>query len=155
VEVSGLTGHETILGSYKPPYNDIKAGKLVADGNQNHWLRDLLERHERGIIVCGPNVPIESVGTVPWLSAQTGYPYFADSLSNVRYGYFYDGMSHLPIASYETFLQGALNELNPDIVIRFGDEPVSKWLNNYLSSIQPTWHIHISEQGSWVDSHHM
>ncbi|MCP4361426.1 MAG: 2-succinyl-5-enolpyruvyl-6-hydroxy-3-cyclohexene-1-carboxylate synthase, partial [Chloroflexi bacterium] len=44
---------------------------------------------------------------------------------------------------------------SPEIIIRFGAVPVSKWLNVYLDQISPAVRLHIRESGVWADdSHH-
>jgi 2-succinyl-5-enolpyruvyl-6-hydroxy-3-cyclohexene-1-carboxylate synthase len=40
------------------------------------------------------------------------------------------------------------------VILRFGTVPTSKWLNRYLNSFDPAYHIHVRESGSWADQEH-
>lgn len=111
-------------------------------------LVGIIEQHERGIIVCGTNCPNGVFPTaVNRLAQRSGYPIFADPLSGVR---FED--DHM-IGGYETFLKNTDLE-PPDVVIRFGAVPTSKWLNDYLSSNAIQEYIQVSVDGVWSDDLH-
>jgi 2-succinyl-5-enolpyruvyl-6-hydroxy-3-cyclohexene-1-carboxylate synthase len=43
---------------------------------------------------------------------------------------------------------------DPDVVLRFGDLPTSKFLNDYLNQIQPKYRIHFAGDGVWADDSH-
>lgn len=118
-------------------------------------LAQWFARYERGIIVCGPNCPgdgfEEAVTTFALLS---GYPLFADPLSGVRFG---SEKSELVVGGYEVGLTGGRKPEweAPDIVIRFGSVPTSKWLNQYLSDIDPAVRLHVRSSGVWADDSHL
>jgi 2-succinyl-5-enolpyruvyl-6-hydroxy-3-cyclohexene-1-carboxylate synthase len=110
--------------------------------------------HPRGLIICGPRCPGgEFPQAVAALSRRTGYPIMADALSGLRYGAWVEGTA--VVSQYETFLQSDPDWLEPEVVIRFGAVPVSKWLNDYLGRIRPTYRIHIRENGVWADDSHL
>jgi 2-succinyl-5-enolpyruvyl-6-hydroxy-3-cyclohexene-1-carboxylate synthase len=77
----------------------------------------------------------------------------ADALSGLRYGEWVDGTA--VISQYETFLQSDPGWPEPEVVIRFGAVPVSKWLNDYLGRIRPAYRIQIRENGVWADDSHL
>jgi 2-succinyl-5-enolpyruvyl-6-hydroxy-3-cyclohexene-1-carboxylate synthase len=55
------------------------------------------------------------------------------------------------ISGYETFLQYDPGWSKPEIIVRFGAVPTSKWLNDYLDKINPALRLHIRENGVWAD----
>lgn len=112
-------------------------------------LAALLERHERGVIVCGPRGPGGAFGDlVSELARRSGYPVLADGISGVRFGY------PAILGAYETFLFGAHTMPAPEIVVRFGAVPTSKWLNQYLDTAAPPVVIHVRADGAWADDSH-
>jgi 2-succinyl-5-enolpyruvyl-6-hydroxy-3-cyclohexene-1-carboxylate synthase len=87
-----------------------------------------------------------------------GYPVLADPLSGVRFGAWVgDGADDGVISTaYESFLtQNQDPPLPaPQIIIRFGQVPTSKWLNSYLSRQITAVRLHIRENGVWADDTH-
>jgi len=117
-------------------------------------LAELIDTHERGLIVCGPRCPGgDFPDAVAALSRQSGYPLLADPLSGVRFGPWVSGAA--VCSSYETFMQARLEWPDSELIVRFGALPVSKWLNSYLSRCQPRRRIHIRENGVWADDSHL
>jgi len=130
-------------------------GDLLPTAAQVDEVVSILNRHERGLIVCGPNCPGASFPeAVAALAEATGYPILADPLSGVRFGR--AAQTGLLCGGYESYLQGGKAPwAAPDVVIRFGAVPTSKWLNSYLSNNPPTHLIHIRENGVWADDLHL
>ncbi|MCC6802304.1 MAG: 2-succinyl-5-enolpyruvyl-6-hydroxy-3-cyclohexene-1-carboxylate synthase, partial [Anaerolineae bacterium] len=110
----------------------------------------------RGIIVCGPDHPDETFPLeLAYFAHTIGYPILADPLSGLRFGDFEAEDERLiAIGGYETFLNGVAPE-SPDVVIRFGQAPTSKWLNEYLERAQPKHYVQVSESGVWADDLHL
>lgn len=111
----------------------------------------LIDRFERGLIVCGTNCPGGHFPqAVAALAAQIGYPLLAEPSSGLRFGaHVHEGV----IAAYETFL--SLADVPPcDVVIRFGDVPTSKWLNETLERAGEAGYVHVSADGVWADDLH-
>jgi 2-succinyl-5-enolpyruvyl-6-hydroxy-3-cyclohexene-1-carboxylate synthase len=52
-------------------------------------------------------------------------------------------------------MNGSPIEQSPEVVIRFGNVPTSKWLNQYLTTIAPEFHLHIKHDGEWSDDSHL
>ncbi len=112
-------------------------------------IASIFERHERGLIVCGPRCPGGAFGEmVSELSRRTGYPALVDGVSGVRFGY--PGV----IGGYEAFLSGEHGFPPPEVVLRFGAVPTSKWLNQYLDAAAPPVVIHVRASGVWADDSH-
>lgn len=115
------------------------------------WTRPLLEpapeavaalaerlSGRRGVIVCGPGgYPPGFPGAVAALAAGLGVPVLADPLSNLRCG------AHersRVLTRYDAFLRRAafLRDARPDWVLRFGDLPVSRALQDWLGGLDGT-----------------
>ena len=110
-------------------------------------LTRIVAHYERGLIVLGP-YPDSGGQAVLQLGKQLSYPVLADPLSLMRFNY-----GSLVFGGYETFLNVAPPE-SPDVVIRFGQVPTSKWLNAYLEHARPKHFIQVSEGGAWADDLH-
>ena len=131
-------------------------GTLLPAREQIEQLTTLINQHERGIIVCGPRCPEDRFGTaVASLARACGYPIFADPISNVRFGE--HTTEAVIVSGYETWLTaGRTPEWEaPDVVIRFGAVPTSKWLNDYLQQIDPAVRLHVRASGVWADDTHL
>ncbi len=110
-------------------------------------LIDLINAHERGIIIAGTNIDPALAPDLHALAHQIGYPLFADPLSGARFGH------PNAIAAYETFLNGG-DLAAPDLIIRVGDMPTSKWLNAWIDTDAVQTYIHITPAGIWSDDQH-
>jgi 2-succinyl-5-enolpyruvyl-6-hydroxy-3-cyclohexene-1-carboxylate synthase len=131
----------------------IVHGETILTRSQQDHLAHLINQHERGLIICGPRCPGGNFAqAVTGLSQVSGYPILADALSSIRFGLHTSGT--VISGGYETYLQNNVNWPDPDVVIRFGAVPTSKWLNEYLTRIDAKHRIHIRESGIWADDSH-
>ena len=115
-----------------------------------------LNHFERGIIVCGPRCPGGGFPqAVASLATAAGYPIFADPLSGLRFGP--QASTASIISGYEGLLSGNRDPewAPPEIVIRFGQVPTSKWLNNWLGRLEPQVRLHVRGNGVWADDSHL
>ena len=77
------------------------------------------------LIICGEGLTENERNYLVDLAEKWESPIFADSLSNIRFGY----DSKVILSHYNFYL----NEFPiPDLIIRFGKKPISKLLNEYL-----------------------
>lgn len=144
------------------PRHRILQGCLTPTTEQVDELAALINRHEMGLIVVGPlRLHGESArkfaAALMALSQRSGYPILADPLSGVRFGYDQPDENARIVSSYETFLAAGVDAQSfdqPDVVIRFGAVPTSKWLNAYLDGIAPLHRVHVRENGVWADDNH-
>ncbi len=82
----------------------ITKGQLAPTRAQLGDLAETINRHERGLIVCGPRCPEGNFpAAVAGLSQISGYPILADPLSGVRWGRHVAGTA--VSGAYETYLQ--------------------------------------------------
>ena len=137
-----------------------ETGVLTPSPDQLNTLKNIISDHPNGLIVCGPRCPgSEFPQAVATLSKQAGYPIIADPISGLRFGPWVDEAT--VVSSYETFMQsknynffGKNCSFTPEVIIRFGAVPISKWLNSYLDQITPAHRIHIRSNGVWADDSH-
>ena len=148
----------------------VSIGILTPLNEQLNWLTAVLTQHPRGLIICGPRCPGgDFPAVVTTLSKQTGYPLLADPLSGMRFFNrrvrgerrdFEEGQQSVKsaksvdsflISGYETFMQQNIGWPEPEVIVRFGQVPTSKWLNAYLDKINPAIRLHIRENGVWAD----
>jgi 2-succinyl-5-enolpyruvyl-6-hydroxy-3-cyclohexene-1-carboxylate synthase len=138
------------LQSLSLSVSQISRGRIHPTPEQIGQLAAIIRQNERGLIVCGPRCPGgEFPEAVRQLSRVIGYPLLADPLSGLRFG--------VPesIGGYDTFLMGdGPGWPEPQVIIRFGQVPTSKWLNEYLDKITPSHRLHIRANGIWADDSH-
>ena len=139
---------------YAGAFTHMTRGVMIPSVEQIQTLVQIIENHERGIIVCGTRCPGgDFAAVVAQLSRRSSYPIFADPTSGVRFGEHVD--STAIIGAYDTFLSGkAAAWEEPDVVIRFGGVPTSNALNAYLDRNKPKHRILVSERGIWADDSH-
>ncbi len=148
----------------------ISHGSTILTRSQQEHLANLINKHERGLIICGPRCPGGNFAqAVTGLSQVSGYPILADALSGVRFGLHTNGA--VISGGYETYLQRKTSKVSStiktaqqvakpprfthaDVIIRFGAVPTSKWLNDYLTRTDILHRIHIRESGVWADDGH-
>ncbi|MBK8988686.1 MAG: 2-succinyl-5-enolpyruvyl-6-hydroxy-3-cyclohexene-1-carboxylic-acid synthase [Chloroflexi bacterium] len=137
------------------PKSEIRNPKseIILSRSQQEALTAVINHHERGLIVCGPRCPGGNFPqAVAGLSQISGWPILADPLSGVRFGLHSSGT--VISGGYETYMQGRLDWPEPEVILRFGAVPTSKWLNAYLERSQPAHRIHIRASGVWADDAH-
>ena len=135
--------------------SSIQRGVLVPTAEQIEEMVALVSDHEQGWIVCGPwagRPPYSLVDAVAELGRSTGYPVFADPLSGLRFGP-HTGTTPI-VGSYESFLQHSADFEAPQVVIRFGAVPTSKYLNAYLERTASALQVHVRSDGVWADDSH-
>lgn len=137
------------------PAVQMERGTIAPSPTQLDTITGIVQAHERGLIICGPNCPGDGFpNAVAALAQTTGYPILADPLSGVRFGEAVN--SGMVLGGYESYLRdGQVAGEAADVVIRFGVVPTAKWLNSYLEAQPPTHLIHIRENGIWADDLHL
>lgn len=107
-------------------------------------------KHKKGIIVCGAISSDGFADAVVELSKKLQYPILADPLSQLRSGT-HDGTNI--VDTYDTILRNeeAKKSLKPEVIIRFGAMPVSKFLLLFLKENQDALHFVIDGGGGWRD----
>ncbi|GGE78099.1 2-succinyl-5-enolpyruvyl-6-hydroxy-3-cyclohexene-1-carboxylic-acid synthase [Priestia taiwanensis] len=110
----------------------------------------LFTTYRKGLIVCGQQSDERLAEAMVLLSEKTGYPILADPLSGARSGG-HKG-DHI-VECYDTFLrsEAVVESLQPDIIIRFGDSPVSKAFSLYVQKHANALQLIVDEGAQWRD----
>jgi len=106
-------------------------------------LNATISEHQNGIIIAGGQTA-DFAGAIAELSVSVGYPVLAEARSGLR--------GKLGSMSAYEFYAERLPR--PDVILRFGDVPISKALNSFIANSQPKHFIHISADGVWADDSH-
>jgi 2-succinyl-5-enolpyruvyl-6-hydroxy-3-cyclohexene-1-carboxylate synthase len=107
----------------------------------------LLRDHPAGIVIAGVNA-LRTFSQIERFASSYGYPLFADAFSGLRFG------GQPVIGGYDTFLAEG-DSPRPDLIVRFGDLPLSKAMNQFIASSQPRHYLHFSTAGRWADDSHL
>jgi len=94
-------------------------------------LLGLIDTAKRGLLIVGPQEASELPELVVQLARLLGYPILADPLSQMRSGK--HDQSHI-LTSYDAFLRidAFTEQMQPEIVLRFGAMPTAKPVLTYL-----------------------
>ncbi|MCK6577066.1 MAG: 2-succinyl-5-enolpyruvyl-6-hydroxy-3-cyclohexene-1-carboxylic-acid synthase [Anaerolineae bacterium] len=129
----------------------VMRGTNAPSSEQISITARLIREYEKAVIVCGTNCPGgDFPRRIAALAAHLQIPLFAEPSSGVRY---LEDLHPLILGGYETFLN-KMNVPLPDLVIRFGDVPTSKWLNDMLEQSPSHAYLQISADGVWSDDLH-
>jgi 2-succinyl-5-enolpyruvyl-6-hydroxy-3-cyclohexene-1-carboxylate synthase len=129
----------------RPSYSRIRQiSTSFASSDEVTWLRKLISENERGVIICGGGLSAVAGSAIRRLAEAIGYPILAESYSHVRH--FHGGKG-----AYDHYISSAPK---PDVILRFGNMPISQTLNTFIASSHPKALIHISPDGEWSDDSH-
>jgi 2-succinyl-5-enolpyruvyl-6-hydroxy-3-cyclohexene-1-carboxylate synthase len=111
---------------------------------------------ERGVISCGPLSPGSAQqDAVVRLSRRLGWPILADPLSQQRRGPQVESASVLAHSDLWLRDEDVAAAFSPDLVLRFGDSPVSKALRKTFLKRPPAHWILIDPDGVFHDPDHI
>ncbi|HEY4428187.1 MAG TPA: 2-succinyl-5-enolpyruvyl-6-hydroxy-3-cyclohexene-1-carboxylic-acid synthase [Solirubrobacteraceae bacterium] len=139
-----LPGDETGREGGCPYVRRIPAAP--AGGADSAALGELLSRARRGVVVAGRHERGTPMGqAAAAFAAAAGWPLLADPMSGARRG-------PAAIAHYDALLRdGTLTaSLQPDLVLRLGDLPVSKPLRTWLAGTGAR-QVAVDPDGAWQD----
>ncbi len=136
-----------------PEVASVLVGVRRLDPGRISILRQHLFATARGIMVVGghphPNFNRELIA----LAERLGYPVLADPLSQLRS----DGRpSPLLITAYDAFLRNPeiWDWIRPEVIVRFGPMPVSKFLTQALAHWNQVPQILVDPVATWRDPNH-
>jgi 2-succinyl-5-enolpyruvyl-6-hydroxy-3-cyclohexene-1-carboxylate synthase len=107
-------------------------------------LSERIEASERGVIVAGRMAP-GAAGAIAALAAATGMPILAEPTSQLRFGS-HDRSS--VISAYEPIARLRPAELEPDLILRFGEMPTCKPLRQWLAALNVA-HLVVDPAFGW------
>ena len=100
----------------------------------------------RGLIVAGRQADPKLAEPVAALAAACGYPILAEPTSQLRRG---PHDRSLVISTYDQIARDRPPDLEPELVLRFGDLPTSKPLRQWLAAVQGLEQIVMDPLGEW------
>lgn len=133
---------------------EITKGNLTLPDNTITEIAEQIQKFPKGLIVAGEIYDSQFAEAIRKFAAITGYPIFADPLSQLRSNCQKD--QHI-IDSYDAILKNnqIVNLMKPDLIIRFGSMPVSKPLSLFLKKWNHTPHLVIDGGAGWRDPQHL
>ncbi|MBS4202481.1 2-succinyl-5-enolpyruvyl-6-hydroxy-3-cyclohexene-1-carboxylic-acid synthase [Lederbergia citrea] len=132
----------------------IENGRLLLPIESIKKLAEEWQTIEKGLIVCGPIDELGFSESVQNLAEKLGFPILADPLSQLRSNVVTD--NHV-IDSYDAILKSekAVEQLKPELIIRFGDMPVSKPLSLFVKNLQDLQYVIVDGGAGWREPNHM
>jgi 2-succinyl-5-enolpyruvyl-6-hydroxy-3-cyclohexene-1-carboxylate synthase len=118
-----------------------RADELVLD-----QLAETIAASQRGLILAGRQPDLGLAEPIAELAASAGYPVLAEPTSQLRRG------THdrsLLVTTYDAIVRDHPADLQPELVVRFGDLPTSKPLRQWLAAIEGLDQIVIDPTGEW------
>jgi 2-succinyl-5-enolpyruvyl-6-hydroxy-3-cyclohexene-1-carboxylate synthase len=138
------------VGGRVGPFVETTAGQVELGRTDVDALAAAIDNAERGLVVCGPgDAPTPAQDALARFVDATGMPVLADPLSDVRFG------GHVAdraiCGGYDSYLDGAGDWPDPDIVFRFGASPTSKVLRKYLRDVDARQLV-VDPAGKWREA---
>lgn len=131
-------------------YVKVDTGELTLDDEAFKKIADAVGTCQKGIIVCGQIADDKFAAAVTRLSDVLNFPILADPLSQLRSGkHSHDRM----IDTYDVFLRNedAKEFLKPDLILRFGAMPISKYLTRFIKENPQAVQYIVDGGGGWRD----
>jgi 2-succinyl-5-enolpyruvyl-6-hydroxy-3-cyclohexene-1-carboxylate synthase len=111
-------------------------------------LAERIAGAERGLILAGRGVDPAAVEPIAALASACGYPILAEPTSGLRLGAHDRG--HV-VWAYDAIARARPAELEPELVLRFGELPTSKALRLWLADLQDADQVQVDPLGSWKE----
>jgi 2-succinyl-5-enolpyruvyl-6-hydroxy-3-cyclohexene-1-carboxylate synthase len=128
------------------PLHAVAPGRPRAEEALLDKLTERIERSPRGLIVVGRQLDPGLAEPVAELAAAAGYPIVAEPTSQLRRG---PHDRSLVVTTYDSIVREQPAELEPELVVRFGDLPTSKPLRQWLAAIEDLDQIVIDPAYEW------
>jgi 2-succinyl-5-enolpyruvyl-6-hydroxy-3-cyclohexene-1-carboxylate synthase len=128
------------------PLNSISAPTARADEGLLDQLAERIEASGRGLIIAGRQMSPALAEPVAALAAAAGFPILAEPTSQLRRG---PHDRSLIVSAYDHVARERLPDLEPELIVRFGDLPTSKPLRQWLAAIDGLEQIVIDPVGEW------
>jgi 2-succinyl-5-enolpyruvyl-6-hydroxy-3-cyclohexene-1-carboxylate synthase len=133
-------------GTAPSPLHAVTAASPRADEGLLDGLAERIEGAPRGLILAGRQTDPGLAGPVAELASAAGYPILAEPTSQLRRG---PHDRSLLVTAYDAILRDPAPELEPAVVVRFGDVPTSKPLRQWLARIDGLHQIVVDPAGEW------
>ncbi|WP_392454149.1 2-succinyl-5-enolpyruvyl-6-hydroxy-3-cyclohexene-1-carboxylic-acid synthase [Chryseomicrobium aureum] len=129
----------------------LDSTQSVLSEQMRSQLTTIVEQAKSGIVIVG-ELALSKVSMVEDYLADLGWPVLCDPLSNLRSSK-HPKLKSLIIENYDALLKNDMSyeTLLPDVVIRIGPQPVSKFLGIFLKTSKPTSFIVVDEAARFRD----
>jgi 2-succinyl-5-enolpyruvyl-6-hydroxy-3-cyclohexene-1-carboxylate synthase len=128
------------------PLHSVTPAAPRADEAVLDRLAERIESAPRGLILAGRQPEAGLAGPIAGLAAAAGYPVLAEPTSQLRRG---PHDRSLLVTTYDAVVRDRPQDLEPELVIRFGDLPTSKALRQWLASIEHLDQFVVDPAGDW------
>ncbi|QBP40586.1 2-succinyl-5-enolpyruvyl-6-hydroxy-3-cyclohexene-1-carboxylic-acid synthase [Paenisporosarcina antarctica] len=134
-------------------YQQSISGSIVASQSSIKLVEEMIVNTKRGFIIVGELSGDFSKQDFWTFAKSLQWPIIADALSQLRTEV-PEGCQHLLIDQYDALLKSEnfKKTVNPELVLRFGAQPVSKPLSLFLKEYRPAVYIVIDENPLFRDS---
>ena len=107
-------------------------------------LQETLSSAQKPLIIIGPTAPSDDIDSISKLANQLDAPILSESFIN----------SSQTIHRFAGFLRNEhkRNQLEPDVILRFGFQPTTKSLEMALKEWKPEHHFHFASTDAWQDA---
>jgi 2-succinyl-5-enolpyruvyl-6-hydroxy-3-cyclohexene-1-carboxylate synthase len=130
----------------------LAADRVPSAESAQGVLAEMVRTARRGVVVAGrsegPSVAAERPfgEAVAAFATAAGWPLLADPMSGARSG-------STAVAHYDALLRESAftDSLEPDLILRVGDLPVSKPLRTWLAGLGGVRQVALDAQGAWQD----
>jgi 2-succinyl-5-enolpyruvyl-6-hydroxy-3-cyclohexene-1-carboxylate synthase len=133
-------------GRGEAPLHAVTTASPRAEEGMLDGLAERVASSPRGLILAGRQADPALAEPVAELAAASGYPILAEPTSQLRRG---PHDRSLVVTAYDAIVRDRPAELEPELVIRFGDLPTSKPLRQWLAAIEGLDQIVIDGSGEW------
>lgn len=131
----------------------LYGGELVPTDAAQQALTNIINTTERGILVIGEQALTTNSAVLWQLIRQLQWPVLVESLSNLRGNIPLD-CRHYIIATYDAILKSEEFKavVAPQTVIRIGAQPVSKFVQMFITEANPQHYVVIDEDALFRDA---
>ncbi len=135
-----------LRGRGERPLVAVASAAPRAEGALLDEIAERVGASPRGLIVCGRQLDEGLAAPVAELAARSGYPILAEPTSQLRLG---DHDRGLVVWPYDWIARLRPSDLEPEVVIRFGDMPTSKALRLWLASLEELRQVVLDPEFGW------
>jgi 2-succinyl-5-enolpyruvyl-6-hydroxy-3-cyclohexene-1-carboxylate synthase len=140
------TSELALEGRGERPLTAVASGPREADDALLDEIAERIATSPRGVIIAGRQPDPDLAEPVAELARRSGFPILAEPTSQLRLGP--HDRSAL-VWTYDTIARSRPPELDPDLVIRFGDMPTSRALRTWLASLPALRQVVVDPAGGW------
>ncbi|HWL11716.1 MAG TPA: 2-succinyl-5-enolpyruvyl-6-hydroxy-3-cyclohexene-1-carboxylic-acid synthase, partial [Ureibacillus sp.] len=137
----------------QPTFKNSFVGEVTPSKEANAMLTEIINSTKKGFVIVGELALGTNLQQMWSFIRKLKWPVLVESLSNLRSNVPDDCEQYI-ISTYDALLKNAAfkQKVAADTVIRFGAQPVSKFLTNFLVETLPANYLVIDEDPMFRDS---